>query len=47
MRYQVPFLKSLVRRDLELNLGLPDHWRTLCMRLVFANGPGDQCSIPG
>ena len=28
-RYQVLFLKSLVWRDLELNLGLPDHWRTL------------------
>ena len=29
MRYQVPFLKSLVWRDLELNPGLPDHWQTL------------------
>ena len=28
-RYQVPLLKSLVWRDLGLNLGLPDHWRTL------------------
>ena len=28
-RYQVPFLKSLVWRDLALNPGLPDHWRTL------------------
>ena len=28
-RYQVPFLKSLVWRDLGLNPGLPDHWRTL------------------
>ena len=28
-RYQVPFLKSLVRHDLGLNPGLPDHWRTL------------------
>ena len=29
-RYQVPFLKSLVWRDLGLNPGLPDHWWTLC-----------------
>ena len=29
LRYQVPFLKSLVWRDLGLNPGLPDHWRTL------------------
>ena len=28
-RYQVPFLKSLVWRDLGLNLGLPDHWWTV------------------
>ena len=28
-RYQVPFLKSLVWRDLGLNLCLLDHWRTL------------------
>ena len=28
MRYQVPFLKSLVWLDLGLNPGLPDHWRT-------------------
>ena len=28
-RYQVPFWKSLVWRDLGLNPGLPDHWRTL------------------
>ena len=28
-RYQVPFLKSLVWRDLGLNPVLPDHWRTL------------------
>ena len=27
--YQVPFLKYLVWHDLGLNLGLPDHWRTL------------------
>ena len=25
----MPFLKSLVRHDLGLNPGLPDHWRTL------------------
>ena len=28
-RYQVPFLKSLIWRDLGLNPGLSDHWRTL------------------
>ena len=28
-RYQVPFLKSLVWRDLGLNPDLPDHWWTL------------------
>ena len=28
-RYQVPFLKFLVWRDLGLNPGLKDHWRTL------------------
>ena len=28
-RYQVASLKSLVWRDLGLNPGLPDHWRTL------------------
>ena len=27
--YQVPYFKSLVWRDRGLNLGLPDHWRTL------------------
>ena len=27
-KYQVRFLKSLVWRDLRLNPGLPDHWRT-------------------
>ena len=27
--YQVPFLMSLVRRDLGLNPGLSDHWQTL------------------
>ena len=27
--YQVPFLKSLVWRDLGLNPSLPDHWQTL------------------
>ena len=29
MKYQVPFLKSLVRLDLGLNPGLLDHWRIL------------------
>ena len=29
MRYQVPFLKSLVWHNLGLNPGLPDHWQTL------------------
>ena len=28
-RCQVPFLKSLVWRDMGLNPGLPDHWQTL------------------
>ena len=28
-RYQVPFLKSLVWRDLGSNPGLPNHWQTL------------------
>ena len=28
-RYQVPFYKSLVWRDVGLNPSLPDHWRTL------------------
>ena len=28
-RYQVPFFESLVWRNLGLNLGLSDHWRTL------------------
>ena len=37
-KYNVPFLKSLVRRDLGLNLGLPEHWHALyplCQCLHF------------
>ena len=36
-RYQVPLLKSLVWRDLGLNPGLPNHWRTL-WRCPWCNG---------
>ena len=36
-RHLVPFLKSLVWLDLGLNLGLPDHWKTL---YSFGQWPG-------
>ena len=45
-RYQVPVLKSLVWRDLGLNPGILDHWRTL-YPLVFTKSPGNRGSIPG
>ena len=46
-RYQVPFLKSLVRRNLGLNPDLLDLWRTLyplgpCVTTSDQNGPGSK-----
>ena len=37
MRYQVPFLKSLLWHDQALNPGLPDHWRSLCFHFDSMN----------
>ena len=38
-RYQVTFLKSLIWRDVGLNSGLPDHWRTLYPQDQLAGDP--------
>ncbi len=43
-RYQVPFLKSLVWRDLGLNPGLLDHWRIYIYIYIYSH-PQTDCFV--